>query len=96
MNILFNSIKMEKNPLRIVVKNVKSNNELLKDIRENLDHCLSDIADIKKDMKEIHELIDKEEAIEKDVEIVEEKKVEDINPSMNGINEESKAWWFLG
>ena len=82
---------MEKNPLKVVVKNVKSTNEILKEMNKNLDTCLSDIAEIKKDLKEIKGM-NKEE----DVEIVEDNKVEDINPSMNGINEESKSWWFLG
>ena len=91
MNILFNSIKMEKNPMRIVVKNVKSNNDLLKEVRENLDQCCSDISEIKECMKEIHELIDKE----KDGEVVEDCKVEDINPSMNGISEGFSLWSFI-
>jgi len=74
--------------MKTVVKNVKSNNEILKEIRENLDKCLNDISDIKSYIKDIKKDIEAEE-------VVEDSQLVDTNPSMNGINETASSWWFM-
>lgn len=77
--------KKEKSPIQMIVK---TNNDIcgaLKCIDRDLKSINEDVKDIRKDIAEIKEIMDERE----------KNKVEDINPSMNGVNENNGGWWFL-
>lgn len=70
--------KKEKSPIQMIVK---TNNDIcgaLKCIDRDLKSIHEDVKDIRKDIAEIKEIMDER----------------DINPSMNGVNE-NNGWWFL-